>query len=334
MKTALHLSALLIVYLGYAQSPINNFFSSAMSEYVVVSGTIDESPAGNNAVWNFSSLSQTGTTNTDTFAAPLTTELVNYPNTNQVLKITDNAMNINQVFYNVTGNTLSLTGASNAQFTINYNTDNALVGTYPLVFGNPTTTDPIAGTLSVQSITPSFTGTINSEVDAFGTLTFNVIGQGSYSGGITRIKTEQSIVFSVLGSPGTGSITSYNYYKDSDGALVFRTTNALVSLPALGVNQVINTKEALLTNTLAVEEKPLKSKVMLLYPNPVKDNLNIKLNPTTSIQSIKVMDVNGKLVLDTKIDNQNINLSQLKSGFYFLTITTDLGSMTRKFIKD
>ncbi len=334
MKAKLLLFFCVLTTVTYGQEPVNNYFSSPMSNYFIVSGTIDQSSTGANAVWNFNTLTQTAN-NTDTFAAPTAAELVDYPGTTQVLTITDNAMNTNVVFYKLDGVTLSLTGANNSDFNINYNADNALIGAYPLTYGNPSTTDAIAGTITTQGQTATFTGTFTTEVDAYGILGFDVVGEGSFSGGVTRVKTEQMISFTALGIyPGTAEITSYNYYKDSDGALVFRTSDAIINIAGLGINQTTSSSEALITNTLSVTNNGLAINSVKIYPNPVEDFLNIKLDDEVSVRSVEIKDINGRTVLFSQRKIDNMDVSHLQTGFYLVIIFTKNSSITRrKFVK-
>ncbi|WP_370001278.1 T9SS type A sorting domain-containing protein [Winogradskyella sp.] len=331
MKIKLLFTFFALSMLAYSQAPINNYFSEPMSEYAIVTGTIDHSPTGASVIWNFTALTASGT-NTDTYAAPTAGELTDYPGTTEVLTITDNAMNENQFFYKVETLTLSLTGASNAEFTLNYNDDNALVGTYPLTYGSPATVDNIAGQIMAQGQSPDYTGTIDTEVDAYGTLTFDVAGQGNYSGSVTRIRTEQNVSFTIAGFfPGTATIVSYNYYKDADGALVFRTSDGSVEVPGLAINETFSTSEALITNTLSVMDNEQVLSTVRLYPNPVEDILNIELGNDILIESVNIIDLNGRVVLTST--KNSINTGQLQSGFYAIRIDTEVGSVTKKFIK-
>ena len=319
--------------LANAQAPINNYFSSPFSQYALVSGTVDESPTGANATWNFSGLTQVDT-NTDTYAAPTAGELTLYPGTTQVLSITDGAMNASQIFYSVAGSTLSLTGASNPNFTIDYNTDNAEIGTYPLTFGAGTNTDNMAGTLTAQGQTVNYTGTIATDVDAYGSLSFDVAGLGAYTGNVTRVVTTQNISFFVAGIfPGTVTIMSNYYYKDSDGALVFRTTEGNITVAIAGINQDFSSAEGLITNTLSVEDNQVALNYIKLYPNPVENDLNIRLNHSIYLESVRINDINGKTVLVSKNGETVISTNQLQAGFYTITIVTNKGLTTRKFIK-
>lgn len=71
-----------------------------------------------------------------------------------------------------------------------------------------------------------------------------------------------------------------------------------------------------------------------LFPNPVKDILTINL-ANQSFNSYKIYNLTGQIVLNYTQNNQNqINVSTLENGIYFIKITTDNGkSITKKVIK-
>lgn len=69
-----------------------------------------------------------------------------------------------------------------------------------------------------------------------------------------------------------------------------------------------------------------------IYPNPVSEELFIE--SSTSISSITVTDINGRVVkaLENPTSNQ-IEVSVLNPGIYFLILQSSEGSITKKFIK-
>ncbi len=72
-----------------------------------------------------------------------------------------------------------------------------------------------------------------------------------------------------------------------------------------------------------------------VYPNPVKDVLKIKTD--LSIDSVKILNQLGQNVLaidGNKIFNNEIDLSSLSSGLYFMNISSDEKSQTIKVIKE
>jgi len=87
--------------------------------------------------------------------------------------------------------------------------------------------------------------------------------------------------------------------------------------------------------TNAVKENNLNLQVSS-YPNPVNDILNIKLNNNIKISSYKLIDIDGKVVIDeNNLDlNQNfeINLSSILKGNYTLFLVTDNGILVKKIV--
>jgi Secretion system C-terminal sorting domain len=71
-----------------------------------------------------------------------------------------------------------------------------------------------------------------------------------------------------------------------------------------------------------------------LYPNPVKDELNIEglnLGETT----ISILDVQGReLKTITNGKSNSINVKQLSAGVYYLKIESDKKITVLKFVKE
>ncbi len=73
-----------------------------------------------------------------------------------------------------------------------------------------------------------------------------------------------------------------------------------------------------------------------VYPIPVHEVLNISAIQNVEIQSIAVYDILGQLViaLPNVKDASKIDVSNLRTGNYFLKIKSDKGSSSMKFIKN
>ncbi len=83
---------------------------------------------------------------------------------------------------------------------------------------------------------------------------------------------------------------------------------------------------------LSVNEHTLANS-MVIYPNPVKDFMNIENTSNTEIMSIKLYDVLGRLVLDKKGDVAVTDVSHLNSGVLFVEIATEQAVIKKKIIK-
>ncbi|WP_026716568.1 T9SS type A sorting domain-containing protein [Flavobacterium gelidilacus] len=71
-----------------------------------------------------------------------------------------------------------------------------------------------------------------------------------------------------------------------------------------------------------------------LYPNPVKDVLNIQSKDRTPINSIEIYNTLGQIVLAVPNTISTVDVSTLQSGNYFIKVNTDLGVSNTKFIKE
>lgn len=73
-----------------------------------------------------------------------------------------------------------------------------------------------------------------------------------------------------------------------------------------------------------------------VYPNPVRDDLNIQLPTGTKIAEIAVFDMSGKLIRNATISAQNtkVNVSELSTGVYILKLNSDGKIGSRQFIKE
>ena len=77
-----------------------------------------------------------------------------------------------------------------------------------------------------------------------------------------------------------------------------------------------------------------KSDVMSIYPNPVKDILNIELTENSNNAKIFVYNITGVCVFDKNLNNEKyLDLSKLPSGMYILYLTGDNYTASQKFVK-
>ena len=82
--------------------------------------------------------------------------------------------------------------------------------------------------------------------------------------------------------------------------------------------------------TMAFEKESV-----LLYPNPVKDVLNIILDSFSANTNVEIYSALGQKVLQIKISSSNVSLpmSEIPSGLYFCKINSGTKTTIKKFIK-
>ena len=81
-------------------------------------------------------------------------------------------------------------------------------------------------------------------------------------------------------------------------------------------------------STLNIEE--LEGNSISIYPNPVSEIIYIKSN--LELTKIELFDILGKRVLTTN-NTDKVNVTNLKTGVYFLKIQSSKGQITKKIIK-
>ena len=129
-------------------------------------------------------------------------------------------------------------------------------------------------------------------------------------------KSNESISYSV--TPGT-------YYAQVYGAStsIFNASNCYVLKVALGT--AAKTLDALTStrnnaNAETIELNPGRS--VVLYPNPVKEKLNIQLNGIDGISDIFVYNASGEKMISSKTDKSltSLDFSMLKVGYYTIKV--------------
>jgi hypothetical protein len=75
---------------------------------------------------------------------------------------------------------------------------------------------------------------------------------------------------------------------------------------------------------------------VIVYPNPAKSQLNI-YSPASFLKGIEVHDVRGRRLSEEIDEEQNtvsVDLTSLETGIYFVRIETEVGSITKKVIRE
>ncbi len=131
---------------------------------------------------------------------------------------------------------------------------------------------------------------------------------------------------------------------NNDGYIAFK----IKTLPSLVVGDTFSNNAniyfdynfPILTNTASTTIQILGNTdfsfrdYLTLYPNPAQNSLNIKMNSEITISSISLYNSIGQLVLITTNPSENIDVSNLKTGSYFIKVISDRGISTTQFIKE
>jgi Leucine-rich repeat (LRR) protein len=129
----------------------------------------------------------------------------------------------------------------------------------------------------------------------------------------------------------------------NDGYVVFK----IKSLPTLTVNTTVSNSAAIyfdynfpiITNTATSTYQLLDANGFVfenefaLYPNPVNDKFSIKTKNGLEIQSIEIFNTLGQIVLSFPKTSENIDISELQTGTYFVKVSTEKGKSSVTIIK-
>ncbi|MEO9569811.1 MAG: polysaccharide lyase family 7 protein [Polaribacter sp.] len=83
--------------------------------------------------------------------------------------------------------------------------------------------------------------------------------------------------------------------------------------------------------TLSLESDILINKNINLWPNPAYNN--IKVSNTQEFNTLKMYDQLGKLILSMPLQDENLDISNLKTGLYFLKFSSNSKSVIKRFVK-
>jgi hypothetical protein len=148
---------------------------------------------------------------------------------------------------------------------------------------------------------------------------------------VTRLKIVQNLALVISGLPiGTVTQTMYSYYAAlPTDAPVFRTLTLVMNFPLLGVNNETSQSIESFYDPAAATQH-FAANIIAIAPNPVADVLHFAGN--AQITKVTVTDAAGRQVLQQAWAN-DVTVSQLSAGIYYVTAQTANGVATQKIVK-
>ena len=83
-----------------------------------------------------------------------------------------------------------------------------------------------------------------------------------------------------------------------------------------------------LTSTSSIAENAVSFNI---YPNPVENQLVI--SSEENIETISIYNLNGVMVYSGEYNAEGVDVSNLKTGVYFVNIKTESYDVTRRIVK-
>lgn len=94
---------------------------------------------------------------------------------------------------------------------------------------------------------------------------------------------------------------------------------------------VTNNYVTTIQQTLGINEDE-SNNINSIYPNPIKDVLTF--NSQKEITRIEVFDLSGRILFSYSVNQNNVNLSELKTGYYILKFHFKNGTSNARIVKD
>ena len=129
--------------------------------------------------------------------------------------------------------------------------------------------------------------------------------------------------------PGAEKIIPINSGSENGIAFVEFKLNKMGT-----IGMYAKTTDSALSPTLSSADVREISNVVL-YPNPAKSILNLKLpDATMRIEAISIINMLGQTVYNSTTNSRSIDVAFLSRGLYELVLTTDTGNFNGRFVKE
>jgi hypothetical protein len=144
--------------------------------------------------------------------------------------------------------------------------------------------------------------------------------------GLTTLQAQESVNATGGNASGSGGSVSYTV-----GQVVYTTNTGTTGSVASGVQQTYE-----ISTVNGLENAKDISLMVTIYPNPVANNLTLKVeNDELSTLSFQLYDMNGKLLEDRKITGiqTSIAMGNLVPATYFLKVVQTKHASPQQVIK-
>lgn len=167
--------------------------------------------------------------------------------------------------------------------------------------------------------------------DCYGTERFSI---GVYVGSGTPTQTSDFTIISTLPYIQASSYTTWTERIQSLNAYNGQTIR-------IGIRCVSPDRYMLMIDDFKVTATTLStddfvSSKFSVYPNPTNNIVNVSNTGNIQINKVAIMDINGRTVKSLNfngVTETQVNVSELNSGVYFMSIDTNEGIATKKIVK-
>lgn len=260
----------------------------------------------------------------------------NFPGATKVLSVGD----IKQFFTSSASDRTSqgfyYTEATFGDIIVTYENDPSILLTYPFAEGGATVNDNYDGSLAMTfngfPINEALTGTINASIDGSGTL---LLPNSVTLSNVIRYYSEENAQTTL---PLVGAVdvikTQYEYYDYANSNLPVFVHLTITILPQGGGTPITETSLVLSQEDgIFVGVNELESFDFNVAPNPANDIVTV-FGEFDAAATAQLLDASGRVINTFAIENgQTIDVSNLNSGMYLLTINNAGQTTTKTVVK-
>jgi hypothetical protein len=312
---------------SFNEPVVGDVFKKALLDSV---NTVPKS-SGTNQLWDFSMFNVNTNLETTTYT---TVPSVPYgPTYSGSTYVESNGLG-EYTFFKSSFYKLEVVGIQTPDVRLNFSNDKAIAFMYPISMGY-SKSDAFSGT----AVANSMNGSVNGNVTVVGSGTGSLV----IPGGITftdvlQVKTTQNAIASFAFGLVTVNFkeVNYSYCHASQKFPILVVSYQIVSGAATSSTVKIKLNNSVL---VGIEEIELE-KYLTVFPNPVKDDVNVKLyNATNENSTLELINSAGQSVQFYDLGNnveisKNISMSNLESGLYLIKAKLGNRVSIRKIVKE
>jgi PKD repeat protein len=207
------------------------------------------------------------------------------------------------------------------------------VYTISLVTSNASGTATTTKTLTVGNCPPAVNFTVPASIRFCDVKTFSTTNQTSNPPG-----TSGSISYTWTVAPNVGLQFFPNRFQQNMSVTISDPTIMAYTVTLTGKNASgTSTTNAVISIDMCTDgiAEGSLNKGLDVYPNPVRDQLNLTL-PTGDSYTVKITNLLGTVVYSENVNKEkvSINLANTARGVYFVTVESKTEKVTRKVILD
>jgi len=290
---------------------------------------VSEGSGGNNQSWNFSSLTQVGSTYTYDYTAPSATPYASkYPNATVAFNSSTSQGNSAYSFVSSSASTYEMWGIATNDVQTVY-TNSQMVYQFPFTTSS-SFTDYFEGSgTNSQGLTTYRKGNISVAADGYGTLQ---LPGGTFSN-VMRVKVVQEFSDSVniFGDDFVYEylITTYNFLHDNFRQQLLGISYTEVTDPFFGTTTLTKSVLYFPGGTVSTGDAMVKNGISI-YPNPANEYFTVALPEKSENTTVEIMDMAGKIAGTFPVNETDVNIptGSLPAGIYTVKVYNNTSVLT------